>query len=49
MEIPPKKFALQIPIVLLDKIRVRWESIVQIVKDIFEQKLKELVPSRIDA
>lgn len=45
----PEQFASQILVVLLDKIRVRWENVVQIVKDIYEQKLKELVPSLTDA
>ena len=34
---------------LYDKIKARWDSTMQIVKDIFEQQLKQLVPSLTDA
>ena len=36
----PKQFSQQVPAVLLDKIKVRWDNIIQIVKDIFGQTLK---------
>ena len=36
----PKQFAQKVPAVLLDKIRVKWDNTVQIVKDIFGQNLK---------
>ena len=45
----PDQFASQILAELLDKIKVRWESTVQTVKDIFEQQLKQLVPNLSDA
>ena len=33
-------FSQQVPIVLLNKIRVRWDNTIQTVKDIFGQTLK---------
>ena len=33
---------------LYDKINTRWDFTTQIVKDIFEQQLRQLVPSLID-
>ena len=34
---------------LYDKIKVRWDSTMQTIKDIFEKQLKQLVPSLTDA
>ena len=39
----------QIHVDLYDKIKDRWDSTMQTIKDIFEQQLKQLVPSLIDA
>lgn len=45
----PDQFASQIPSVLFDKIKVRWEHTEQTVRDIFEQRLRELVLDLTDA
>ena len=44
----PDQLATQIPIVLLEKIKVRWENTKQTIKDIFAQTLKYLVPTLTD-
>ena len=36
----PEQFAQQVLVVLLDKIRVRWDNTIQTIKDIFGQTLK---------
>jgi len=45
----PKKISPQIPTYLLDKIKVKWENILQTIKDIFDKNLRQLVPSLTDA
>lgn len=43
------QLASQAPTVLLDKIKVRWENTQKIVKDIFAQMLRKLVPTLTDS
>ena len=45
----PAQMQPQIHVDLYDKIKARWDSTMQTVKDIFEQQLKQLVPSLTDA
>lgn len=45
----PDQFSSQVPIVLLDKIKFRWDNTIQNIKDIFSQTLKQLVPNLTDA
>ena len=42
------QFSSQVLVVLLHKIKVRWDNTIQIVKEIFSQTLKQLVPNLID-
>lgn len=41
----PDQIAPQVPKVLLDKLQLRWDSTIQIVKDIHEQTIKQLLPN----
>ena len=45
----PDQLASQIPSVLLEKIKVRWENTKQTIKDIYAQTLRQLVPTLTDA
>ena len=45
----PNQLASQIPSLLLEKIRPRWEFSKQTIKDIYAQTLKQLLPSISDA
>jgi hypothetical protein len=45
----PDQFASQIPTILFDKIKVRWEHTEQTVRDILAQRLRELVLDLTDA
>ena len=44
----PDQLPSQIPTILLEKIKVRWENTQQTVKDIFAQTLRQLVPTLTD-
>ena len=48
-KLSPDQFASQVPVFLLDMIKVIWDNTIQMVKDIFSQTLKQLVPNLIDA
>ena len=41
----PNQLASQIPSVLLEKIKVRWENTKKTMKDIYAQSLRQLVPT----
>ena len=45
----PDHLSSQIPNTLMEKIRPRWENTKQIVKDIYGQNLKKLLPNMKDA
>ena len=45
----PTQMQPQIHADLYDKIKASWDSTMQTINDIFEQQLKQLVPSLIDA
>ena len=49
LKFSPNQFASQVPTILLQKIKVRWDNTIQTIKDIFSQTLKQLVPNPIDA
>lgn len=44
-----EQFSSQIPILLLDKVKVRWEEIMQTAKDIFAKSLRQLLPNLTNA
>ena len=44
----PNQLTLQIPNILMDKIKPRWEFSMQTVKDIYVQTMRKLIPSLID-
>ena len=45
----PNQYASQVPAILLDKIKVRWDNTIQTIKEIFSQTLKQLVPNLTEA